>query len=152
KRTVVWTHGLPGSQRDRLDYAKLVEAVETITREDLPQQLTAAGEGGSPVPVQEEGKVPAPREGRLAGLHLTEQCAALPLVHESIRSDGESPERLGALVRGYANLGVLTEHHWNPAHKAFKARALFEAQRLVARQPGSAVSHWHRAYARALCG
>jgi hypothetical protein len=49
KRTVVWTHGLPGSQRDRLDYAKLVEAVETITREDLPQQLTAAGVWGSPV-------------------------------------------------------------------------------------------------------
>ena len=45
-------------------------------------------------------------------------------LHEAIRTGGESPARLAGLVRGYALLGLLTEHHWHPAHKAFKARAL----------------------------
>ncbi len=55
-------------------------------------------------------------------------------------------------MRGYAQLGVLSEFHWHPAHRAFKARALLYAQRLVARHPDRPSSLWHRAFALALAG
>jgi hypothetical protein len=69
-----------------------------------------------------------------------------------MRVDGESPPRLGALVRGYANLGLLTEFHWQAAPKAFNARALVYAQRMVARDKQPWWALWHRAYALALAG
>ncbi len=49
-------------------------------------------------------------------------------------------------------LGVLTEHHWHPAHEAFKARALLYAQRMVARDPKGSRGLWNRAFAEAIIG
>src|SRR5205085_11727486 len=60
--------------------------------------------------------------------------------------------RVGGLARSSAHLRQLTAHHWSAAHKAFKARALLYAERMVARAPASPAAHWHRAYARALAG
>jgi tetratricopeptide (TPR) repeat protein len=56
------------------------------------------------------------------------------------------------LVRGYANLGLLTGYLVAPAHKVFLARSLLYAERLCAREHNSAWALWHRAYARALTG
>ncbi len=56
------------------------------------------------------------------------------------------------LVRGYANLAVLTEFCPHPAHKVFEARALLYAQRQVAREPDSVRARRHRAYALAAAG
>ena len=53
-------------------------------------------------------------------------------------------------MRGYANLGLLTEFQWDAASAAYKALALLYAQRLVASQPESAQAFWHRAYAEVL--
>ncbi len=83
---------------------------------------------------------------------FTSQFQAVRELHEAIHSGGESPALLGGLVRGYANLGLLTEYLWHPEHKAFKARALLYAQRMVARDEHSAQARWHRAYALALIG
>ena len=69
-----------------------------------------------------------------------------------MRADGESSARLGALSRGYAQLGVLSEFHWHPAHKAFKARALLYAQRSAARDPASPWGLWNRAFVLAMVG
>ena len=91
-------------------------------------------------------------EGRLKSLGLAPQFAAVRALHAQIRSDGESPERLGALVRAYANLGSETEYQWTPSSKLFKARALLYAQRMLARDPRSPWPLWHRAYALALSG
>ena len=96
--------------------------------------------------------VPEEIERGLSEMVFTSQLIALRQLHELVRSDGESPARLGALVRGYANLGMLTEFHWHPAHKVFKARALLYAQRMVAREPDPAYALWHRAYAFAAAG
>ena len=74
-------------------------------------------------------------EDRLASLEFLEVLLAVRDLHRAIRADGESPARLGALARGYALLGVLSEYEWHPAHRALKARALLYAQRLVARDP-----------------
>ena len=96
--------------------------------------------------------MPAGVEERLWRLGYTEPFAAVRALHEAIRTGGESPARLAGLVRGYALLGLLTEHHWHPAHKAFKARALLYAQRMVARDPKGYLGLWHRAFAESLLG
>ena len=59
---------------------------------------------------------------------------------------------MGALVRGYANLGMFGERQWHPAHKVFKARALLYAQRMAARDDKTAWPLYHRAYALAASG
>ena len=56
------------------------------------------------------------------------------------------------LVRGYANLGMLTDLHWHTAHNIFKARALLYAQRLAVASDQIAWARCHRAYALAACG
>ena len=50
------------------------------------------------------------------------QFAAVRHLHALHRSEGQSADTLAALVRAYANLGPLTNFHWNATHKVFKAR------------------------------
>jgi hypothetical protein len=83
---------------------------------------------------------------------LEGQFHALRELHALATRQGESPWVLAGLARASANLGALTEFHWSPAHKVYKARALLYAQRLLARQPREPWSYWHRAYALALTG
>ncbi len=133
-------------------YPRVLERAEVLTREELPKVFKALGMDGKPIVVKADGALTPEVDKQLATLTFTEQFAALRAIHAAIRADGESPRRLSGLIRGYANLGVLTEHHWNPAHDVFKARALLAAQRLVAREPRSAEALRHRAYAYALAG
>src|SRR6185312_3700786 len=91
-------------------------------------------------------------EERLAGLGFIEHFAVVRDLHDAIRGDGESPERLGALARAYAQLGILSEFHGHPAHKVYKARALLYAQRLLTRDPGSAWALRNRAFVRSIIG
>jgi tetratricopeptide (TPR) repeat protein len=132
--------------------AKLAEVAEAMSRNELPGVLKKLRLEGKPNSLRTEGDLPGELEQRLSGLSFTELFSAVRDVHAAIRADGESPARLGALIRGYAVLGLLTEFQWHPAHKAFKARALLYAQRLVARDPNVAWGYWHRAHARALAG
>ena len=67
-------------------------------------------------------------------------------------ADVDEQARLGSLARGYALLGLLTEHCWDPLSKALKGRALVYAQRMASREPESPLGWWHRAYALALTG
>ncbi len=101
--------------------AKLVERAEALSRAEFPGLLRKLGAAGEPNAARADAKVPAGVEDRLAQLGLTGPFAAVRALHEAIRTDGESPERLGALARGYALLGVLSEFQWHPAHKAYKA-------------------------------
>jgi tetratricopeptide (TPR) repeat protein len=130
----------------------LLPVAEALSRDGFPGVLNGLGLKGRPIPAGAGRALPDRVEERLPGLGFVGTLAALRDLHRATRADGESPERLGALVRGYAQLGVLSEFHWHPAHKAFKARALLYAQRLVARDPGSPWGLWHRAYAWALVG
>ena len=135
-----------------MKYPLLVERVEALSRGRFVHALKRAGCAGSPPPARSEAAVPDAIEEDLARPGLPAQFAAVRGLHAAIRRDGESPRLLGALVRGYAQLGVLTEFHWNSAHEAYKARALLYAQRLAARAPASPWSLRHRAFARALAG
>ena len=89
---------------------------------------------------------------RLTKMTFVEAFAALRQLHGAIRSDGPSPRLVQALVRAYANLGLLTEYQWDAASRAYKARALLYAQGLVAAEPKSPAAYRHRAYAAALAG
>jgi hypothetical protein len=117
----------------------LTAALERISRSGFPEALQALGVKGHRHDARPEAPTPEGAMERLETLGFVTNLAAIRDLHHAIRTGGESPARLGALARGYAQLGVLSEFHWSPAHKAFKARALLYAERLVARDP---VSPW----------
>jgi hypothetical protein len=148
----VLSRDLPGAAAEPGYLSKLTVQAEALSRSDLPAALKSLGLSGKPAPFRAGALVPAAIEDRLEQLGFVENLAAVRDLHEAIRKDGESSERLGALVRGYINLGIASEFHWHPAHKAFKARALLYAQRLAAREPDSPWGLWHRAFAKTLIG
>lgn len=106
-------------------------------------------------PRRSEAAVPAAAEKALGRMTVASQLAAVRALHEAVRKDGESSALLGALVRGYANLGLLTDRLWDGTTWAFKARGLLYAERLrnlPAVPAERAARLWHRAYALALAG
>lgn len=134
-----------------LDYRRLAQAADKWSREVFPDFLKSGDAQGSANKITQATVADDVIE-RLENMNHSEQFAALRLLHRAVREEGESPALVGALIRGYANLGVLTEFHWTAAHKAFKARALVYAARLAANTPASGWALWHRAYAEALAG
>ncbi len=109
-----------------------VEIAEELSRKAFPTVLKQIGLDGKPNANRPDAHLPAGVNDRLSHLDYIDVFAAVRNLHEAMRTSGESPFRVAGLVRGYALLGLLTEHHWHPAHKVFKARALLYAQRLVA--------------------
>ncbi len=135
-----------------LDEVALLERMEPMSRGEFVTALKQAGFAGQPNQAKPDAKAPDDAEALLGQMTFLAQFDAVRRAHESIRANGESPALLGVLVRGYANLGQLTQFHFSPAHKAFTARSLLYAQRMIAREPKSANARWHRAYALALTG
>src|SRR5262249_28100972 len=127
-------------------YDKLVTRLEALTRGELVGALRSAGFAGERPPrAKSKEALPADLTGLLDRFTIWDQYGAVRALHELQAKKGESPERLGGLVRGYANLGVLCERQWSVAHKVFKARALLYAERLVASDPASGFALGHRA-------
>ena len=135
-----------------IDYRAVLAEMEELSRGRFVDAIKQAGFQGKANALKDSADVPQWIETALERMDFVSQFSAVRELHELIRADGESPERLGALVRAYANLGLLTEFHWHPAHKAFKARALVYAQRMVSRDKQPWRATWHRAYAFALAG
>jgi tetratricopeptide (TPR) repeat protein len=144
--------GLPCPYSPDGSLAKLVVKAEALSRAEFPGVLRKLGASGKANAERTGDSVPEGVEDRLSQLSFATVFAGVRSVHESIRTDGELPARLGALSRGYALLGVLSEFQWHPAHKAFKARSLLYAERMVAREPKGVQALWNRAFARALIG
>ena len=136
-----------------LDYVALAVDREKASRTTLVAVLKQAGFEGKPNARKPDAKVPEKVQQLLGEMTFTSQFDAVRRLHAAIRADGESPARLGALARAYANLGILTEVYWHPAHKVFKARAMLYAQRLpAAEEEPSPGALWHRAYVLTLVG
>jgi hypothetical protein len=152
ERKIVWEKTISFGEPKGMEYMTLITELEKLSRTDVVVVLKQVGFEGSHAPPPSKASVPEEIEKHLNELNVIGQVAALRQLHARLQSAGESPALLGGLVRGYANLGVLTQHHWSVAHKAFKARALLYAERMVAKAPASPATHWHRAYARALAG
>jgi hypothetical protein len=148
----LFAHETPVAPGRNLELNKLLSSAEVLSREEFPRILKGLGLDGKPNAIKAEGGYSREVEEQLGSLGYVDVLLAVRELHKAIRSDGESSDRLGALVRGYALLGVLSEFEWNPAHRAFKARALLYAQRLVTRNPEGPWGLWHRAFAWALVG
>jgi tetratricopeptide (TPR) repeat protein len=135
-----------------IDYVALAERCEELSRHEFPAALTKLGYPAGEPKSAGDGKVPADVERQLARMTFLSQFLAIRALHAAMRADGPSPPLVGGLVRGYANLGLLTEPHLDASSKAYAARALVYAQRLVSGSPNSAFARRHRAYALALAG
>jgi tetratricopeptide (TPR) repeat protein len=151
----LWERELPRPEHDddpTVDLSALAGALEAASRAEIVAALGKAGFAGKRVAQATDATVPEAVEKRLPRMTFTEQLAAARELHAAIRASGESEARLAALVRAYAHLGELTSFHWSAGTKAFTARSLLYAQRLVAMQNASATSLWTRAYSEALAG
>ena len=98
------------------------------------------------------GELPKPIAEQLAQWNEMAVLGGLRSLHGEIRAKGESPELLDALARAYANLGVMTERFWSPAHQSVQGPGA-----VVCRTPGPqdarlGVGPVFRAYVRALVG
>jgi tetratricopeptide (TPR) repeat protein len=150
----LFAHETPAGQGRNLNLVQLLESAEALSRESIPGVLKGLGLEGGPNALKPDdaGTLPPGVEGRLSSLDFAGLLEAVRQTHGAIRSDGETPARLGALARGYALLGVLSEFHWDPAHKVYKARGLLYSQRMAARDRVGPHGLWHRAFALALVG
>ena len=146
---------IPAGDGDRLAY--LARELEAHSRGSLVEELLGLGfksQNGRAQARADDQTIPAkdPEEELCNRFDLISQFAAIRGWHSAIRTSGETPERLTGLVRGYSNLGFMTSHHWSPAQKAYRARALLYAERLLHRTGETPESLRTRAYARSLAG
>lgn len=148
----VWETTMPIPGGRPCSVRPLAPLVEPLSRGALVEALKAAGFSGKATAAAPDEAVPAGVEERLRELTFTEPYAALRELHAACRRSGESPQRLGAIVRAYANLGQLSRGLWNASSKVFAARSLLYAERLRATAPGTRTALWHRAYAYVLLG
>lgn len=130
----------------------LVTVLEGHSRAGLREALEKSGFTGQATEFRDDGDVPIGIESELADMTFSQQFHAVRSLHNLVRSEGASPQRLSALSRAYANLGLLTEFHWSGAHAAYKARALLYAERMLQHWPSLPLSHLTRGYARTLVG
>ena len=137
---------------------RLLPVAERWSRRQLPDALRKLDLGAGSRPrafdgnAQESGGLPETIAKPLRRMSVLSQYTAVRRAHERMRASGSSPALLGALVRGYANLGQLTRFHWNGSGPALSSRALLYAQRMVALHGETRFSLAHRAYAYALAG
>lgn len=149
---VAWAHAYPLTAKDEVDYTEVVRLAERLARQDFVEALQAAGVRGTRPPRNADAVLSATVAQQLDDLSPLTQFVALRAAHAGLRHDGESSALCGVLVRGYANLSLSTAMLWNTGYKAYGARALLYAERMVAADPQSPAALWHRAYARALVG
>ncbi len=153
-RQSIWTGEI--SVRARMgafSYTQLMIKAEALSRGEFVGLLGQQGLKGNAAPsATDNAPIPDAIQHLLNEMNAVSQFGAAREVQGAIRESGESPARLGALVRAYANLGQMTEFQADSSWKTYAARSLIYAQRMVAKAPNSPVAYWHRAYALALAG
>ncbi len=135
----------PSGPADR--WPLLLDAAEQASRQDMPKILRRARFQGEALALSPERAIPDDMGAKLAAIDLFSQFEAVRQAHLLAAEWGQSPATLAALIRGYANLSILTDHFWSPMSKALGARSLLYAQRWCAREPDRPEPLWHRAYA-----
>jgi len=134
-------------------YAFIAPKLEGDTRDQILEALKVAGfREKQPVRKSTESIALNDLEKMLDKVDFITQFGAVRLAHQAMATEGETPELLGILTRGYANLGLLTRHHFNATTYVFTARSWLYAQRLMVANKESDLALWHRAYAWALGG
>ena len=150
----LWKKSIPWSDRLNFAHGEMAPQLEELSRGELVEALKAVGieaRDDKPAATDTEFDLKA-IEAMLLEMDFVKQFDAVRQTHQAIDHEGESPELLGYLVRGYTNLALLTEHHWNAASDGYGARAMIYAERLAAIGNEDANSLWHRAYMWTLIG
>ncbi|HET6328875.1 MAG TPA: hypothetical protein VFG04_29595 [Planctomycetaceae bacterium] len=152
KESVLWRWVFTEYNGTAHALTSLTRECEALSRGDLKDLLKRAG-SGRPLPVaRPSADVPSATQDLFWAWNEISVVAGLRRVHADIRDKGEAPELLAALAIGYANLGALTDYYSGAHSKAFQARALLYAERLVRKTQESPWALWHRAYVRTLVG
>ena len=137
-----------------VDYPRFVAECERASRgaylDAVRDQDVLRGQVAEPTRWVDGGAVDPRTADWLRHMDVYSQYNAARALHGQVRGDGASFERMSGLVRAYANLAELTENEFSVEWKAYAARSLLYAERLVAHEAGSARSRYVRAYARAL--
>lgn len=135
------------------NYLGLLEQAEEASRTRFVTALEAEGFAKHPTDPEIDDDATKRAFEALDHLDQIRLFAALRQFHAMRGGAGvDEQARLGGLARGYALLGLLTEHCWDPLSKDLKARSLVYAQRMASREPESPLGWWHRAYALTLTG
>ena len=133
-------------------FSELATKLEAETRGSLLEGLRSVGVAGSRPALGNATPPGAEVEALLLQPDCVAQYSVVRAAHQALAEHGETSEWLGVLVRGYANLALLTRHYWNAVPEVFTARAWLYAQRLAAKTDSSDIALWHRAYAWAWGG
>ena len=147
----VWQHHGELKFDKKTIYSELAEQMDSACAE-IAAQMREAGATGRPVELNGDNRPPAEIESQLESMDFVSQFAAVRAAHLAMRAKGASPAWLGVLVRGYANLAMLTDHTWSSQSEAFAVRSLLYAERMCRIDGTSALAQWHRAYASAIIG
>ena len=146
----------PPEQPDSYDTHSLITSLakklESMGRGELIERLQTLGISGEVPAANLENAPPDTVEGWLLQMNFVSQFAVVRAAHAAIRENGESAAWLGVLARGYANLALMTQHHWKSNNEAFAARALLYGERMVHAAPQDIAARAHRAYVRAIVG
>ena len=123
-----------------------------MSRGELVTRLRELGISGEAATTNDENLPPDTVEDWLLEMNFVSQYAAVRAAHAAIAEKGESNAWLGMLARGYANLALMTQHHWKSNNEVFAARALLYAERLVQAAEKDVTSRATRAYVWAILG
>ncbi|HWL06855.1 MAG TPA: SUMF1/EgtB/PvdO family nonheme iron enzyme [Planctomicrobium sp.] len=147
---VLWTSEHDLGTED--PYGQLTAILERISREEFAELLVKEGFARVERKQGESSPLPDDVEESLDLWNDVAQFAAVRQLHELMQTSGETPEILAGLARGYAQLAELTALYYSSMHKAFQARALLYAERLVRTTNATPMALWHRAYVQTLIG
>ncbi|HEY5316028.1 MAG TPA: tetratricopeptide repeat protein [Pirellulales bacterium] len=135
-----------------LDYPRLVERAERLATTRFAEALQAAGCTKRDSETLPAATLPSGIARPLAQMRMISQFDAVRRLHACQANARATPATTDALVRGYANLGLLTSFLCHPAPKIFKARALLYAERLCRTSAENPAAWWLRGYALSLTG
>ncbi|MCC7334130.1 MAG: hypothetical protein IT422_03480 [Pirellulaceae bacterium] len=152
KTNALWSFEFPYKVGSKITFPSLIPQLELASRQQMLEIAEKWNRAGSSNRWVETSQLPDTIVTNLEHMDLISQSLAVREAHRLMREQGESPELLGVLVRGYAHLSLLTRQNWFLSSDVFSCRSLLYAQRLVARAPEQALARWYRAYSSALSG
>lgn len=104
--------------------------LEEMSRKTFVEGLQTLGFDRRTPDPPANSSVSAQVEQWLKEVDYVAQTLAVREAHERLGHAANDPPWLAGLVRGYANLSVLTRHHWTSASDVFAARAILYGLRL----------------------
>lgn len=150
-RDNVWEKKFQWRHNARM-FPKASSVLNASSQAEFKEALTMAGLQPAPAAEGSAPEVSLGIEDSLRDVNFVSQFAAVRQAHQAIAAAGKTDPWVEVLVRGYANLSLLTHHQWNAASEAFAARSFLYAQELIDAPEVSERALWHHAYAYAIGG